>query len=52
MRKFMILLFVVVATMNMYAQIAVSDRGHVDRTFRYKVKNCKPIKADNNNEIP
>ena len=25
----MILLFVVVATMNMYAQIAVSDRGHV-----------------------
>ncbi len=29
MRKFMILLFVVVATMNMYAQIAVSDRGHV-----------------------
>ena len=25
----MILLFVVVATMNMYAQIAVNDRGHV-----------------------
>ena len=29
MRKFMISLFVVVATMNMYAQIAVNDRGHV-----------------------
>ncbi len=29
MKKIMILLFVVVATMNMYAQIAVNDRGHV-----------------------